>query len=243
MVDGLEGGSELSQQSSDSDMGIPSQSQERMFAQSKVEELIKERVDKKEARLRQEHEREKAQWQSQQAAPQSSMGGMDSMTPDKIQHMIEEATKKREERLTQEWLTHSQAQKDESTVKSFIGKIQNAGEKYADFDAKVSALQLDKIPNMVRLADEVDNTADVMYDLAENPAKLGNILSLVENPNTYHLAQLAMKRLSDSIKQNESAQNVRHASDPLKPVRSSLKGTDNGSNGVSGMRKQPWLKA
>jgi|ERR1700761_455269 len=246
MVEDLEGGSSLGQQPA-SDMGVPSQSQERMFAQSKVEELIKERVDKKEARLRQEHEKEKAEWHAknnaqQNSHQQSSMGGMESFSPERIQQMVEEATRKQQERLTQEWLVHNQAQQDENILNSFVGKLQNASDKYADFDEKVSSLQLDKIPNIIRLSDEVDNTQDVIYDLAENPGKLGNILALANDPNTSHLAKIAMKRLSDSIKQNELSKNVRHASNPLRPVKPSLSGTDNGSNGVSGLRKQPWLK-
>jgi hypothetical protein len=242
MVDGLEGGSDLGQQSVVSDMGIPAQAQEKMLPQSKVNEIVQERLRQKENVLRQQHEKERAEWQSSQQS-QSSMGGMNELSPESIQQMIEQATKKQQERLTQEWLVHNQAQQDENTVKSFVSKLQGASDKYADFDTKVAALQLDKIPNMVRLADEVENTQDVMYDLAENPAKLGNILALANDPNTYHLAKIAMQRLSDSIKQNESAQNVRHASNPLKPVRPSLSGTDNGSNGVSGQRKQPWLRA
>lgn len=248
MVEGLEGDSDSGQQSGMSDMGVPSQAAEKMLPQSKVNEIVQERLRQKENVLRQQHEKEKAEWHAQNNAQQnnsqqSGMGGMEHASPERIQQMIEEATKKQQERLTQEWLVHNQTQQDENTLKSFVGKLQNASEKYADFDAKVSALQLDKIPNIIRLTDEVENTQDVMYDLAENPGKLGNILSLANDPDTYHLARIAMKRLSDSIKQNESAQNVRHASNPLKPVKPSLSGTDNGSNGVSGLRKQSWLKA
>lgn len=245
----LEGGSDLGQQSSSESVEPVQVSQptEKMIPQSRVEELIRERLHRKENRLRQEHEREKAAWQQTQQESQNTqnvgMGGTNYISPDQIQRMVEDATRKQQESLTREWLNYQSQQESENLARSFIGKIQNANEKYADFNNKVGELQLDKLPEIVRLANAVENTQDVIYDLANNPGKMGNLLSLAKDPDTYHLAEIAMRRLSDSIRENESAKNVRHASDPLKPIKPSLTGIDNGSNGVRGLRAQPWLKA
>ncbi len=239
-----EGGSDLGQTSYTSEQAPVVHSQEKMIPQSRVEEIVRDRINQKESRLRQEHEAERARWNTQSAPQQNvGMGGTPHISPDHIQRMVEEATKQHQESLTREWLSHQSQQETKRVVDSFIGKVQNANEKYADFNDKVSQLQLDKLPDIVKLAANVENTADVVYDLANNPGKMGNILSLANNPDTYHLAEIAMRRLSDSIQQNESSKNVRHAPDPLNPIKPSLSGTDNGSSGVRGLRGQSWLKA
>lgn len=213
---------------------------EKMLPQSKVDSIIRERLREKESRLRSEYEQKLAQQQQQ---PMQSMGGMEQANPEHIRQMIAEETKKQQDKLAKEYLDYMQAQQAQDLVSRFTQKIANAKDKYPDFEDKVGALQLGKIPAIVQLADGVENTADVIYDLADNPHKIANILQFAGNPETVHLAQIAMQRLSNSIKANEEARLTPQARQPLSQIKPSNAGTDNGVRNIRDLRKQDWLRA
>ena len=82
-------------------------------------------------------------------------------------------------------------------------------------------------PNVVQLlAEYVDNSHDVIYELAKNRTKMYQLESTcAHNPQD---AIYEIKRLSDSIKANESSSQMKHANSPLSQQRPSNTGTDSG---------------
>lgn len=217
---------------------------EKMIPQSKVDEIIKDRLRHKESRLRSEYESKMQTMQApqQQAQMTQNMGGMQQASYDDIQRMVEEATKKQQETLSQQYLQYVEQEQAQKVAKEYLGKVNAAKEKYPDFDTKVGALQVEKIPSIVHLANSVSNTAEVMYDLAENPQKLASILQFANDPSTYHLAQIAITKLSDSIQMNESAKSQPSINPPLSQVKSSSAATDNGKSTIRDLRRQSWLR-
>lgn len=207
---------------------------EKLIPQSRVEEIVRDRVNQKENRLRNEYE---AKINELKSSPPAQSG----LTPDDVQKIIAE----QQQKMSEELLQYNQTQQMQKTVQSFIDKVKDGSQTYPDFEEKVASLQLDKIPALVHLSDEVDNTKDVIYELSGNPGKIANILSLASNENTVHLARSAIKQISDSIKQNELAklQHANKPNHPLKPIKQSFAGTDNGVRTVSDLRKMPWMKA
>lgn len=216
-----------------------SQPTEKMLPQSQVNRLVGEIKRETADKVRREYEAKYAQ----QAQPQQTMGGMQQMSPDEIRNLIAQATKEQQDKLAQEYVNYAQQQQAQELVNRFKGKIESGKGKYADFDDKVAKLQLGRIPAIVQLADSVDNTADVIYDLADNPHKIANILQFASNPDTVHLAEIAMHRLSQSIKDNEAAKQLPNARAPLSQIRPSNAGTDNGVKGVKDLRKLDWMRA
>jgi len=83
-------------------------------------------------------------------------------------------------------------------------------------------------PNVVQLlAEYVDNSHDVLYDLAKNRSKLYQLESTCQhNPQD---AIYEIKRLSDSIKANETHSTMSNARTPLSQQRPSNTGTDSGN--------------
>lgn len=132
----------------------------------------------------------------------------------------------------------------ETVVNSFITKMQGGYDKYSDFEEKVRELNIPNLPpQVIHWVTQLDNTADVMYELAKNPAKFGNVLTLsMASPN---LAQKAFNDLSSSIKQNQDAtqkgENT-NVQEPLDQINPSVTGTDNGNLGVSDLRKLDYLR-
>jgi hypothetical protein len=200
---------------------------EKMLKQSEVNKIAArtkhEAYEKGMRDARAEHERQR------QAQPESTMGGMSQMSEDGIRRLIEQEAEKRAHMAI--------AQK---IAGEFQGKMEGAKIKYADFDDVVSDLDLPSIPHLVQWANDLDNTGDIIYDIAKNPSKFANILTL--SATAPHLAQKELRKLSDSIKRNEEAKGSQNARDPLSQLKPSTNMTDTGALTVKELRNQPWLR-
>jgi|ERR1043165_3406403 hypothetical protein len=98
-------------------------------------------------------------------------------------------------------------------AQQFLGKLTAAKDKYPDFEETLASLEVHKFPEVVQLANNFDNTADIMYELAKNPSK-AVILKQCAQINL-NLATVELRRLSDSIKQNQTAKQEPIAQAPL----------------------------
>lgn len=130
----------------------------------------------------------------------------------------------------------------QKVANEFLTKMQSGMKKHEDFEAVVTSLRLDLLPNqLIELANAFENTDDIMYDLGKNPTKVGTILSLMEK--TPHLAYAQMQQLSQSIKKNEEAKaNQKNVSEPLSQIQPSTIGSDNGPRTIQDWKNQPWLR-
>lgn len=230
---------------------------EKMLPQSKVDELVKTNKlaayeqGKKEALAEAQKLRESNSYQASQNHNVSSMGGMAQISEQKIQELIDKVADAKVDAKFQQRDTEAenryQQEQLNNTINDFAKKVGEGAKKYPDFEAKVKELDLVKViegqPTFLALANSVDNPADVLYDLAENPQKLANILSFAGNPGTQHLAARQIKSLSDSIKANQSASNYKQPNEPLSQLKTSPLGTDNGRMSVAEFKNMPWLKA
>lgn len=126
-----------------------------------------------------------------------------------------------------------------NAIESFHQKMKPGKESYKDFDEAIGKLRLPSIPEIALLASQVDNTSDVMYDLATNPSKISAILTLARDPNTVHLAQEAINQLATSIKNNKDPSKTHMSSkEPLSQIRSSTTYSDSGTMSSSDWKKR-----
>lgn len=200
--------------------------QEKVLKQSEVNELV--------GRIKHEAYQKglrEAQAQQPQSMPQGqSMGGMPQLTEEQVRQMIADEAHKQ-----------SQVAAAHNMLTSFAQKMQNGKSKYQDFDETVANLgDLRNIPHVIQLAEEAGNTEDVMYELGKNPGKVATLTTLsYVNPQ---LAKLEMKKLSDSIKKNQEAQNIPDVSEPLSQIKPSTVGTDNGSLSIRDLKRKSWAR-
>lgn len=172
-------------------------------------------------------------YQTQQ--PQS-LGGIQQLSEEHIRKLIADETTALQQRQAQMAVANQIAN-------DFIGKMGNGKSKYSDFEQLVGDTfgDFQEFPEIVHLANNVDNTSDVVYALAQNPSKIGNLLSLLQRSPKLALAD--MQALSRSIKNNEQGQAIPKANEPLSQVTPSNKGVGDDSSSVSALRKQSWLRA
>jgi hypothetical protein len=194
--------------------------------QHQLNDLLKEQRERGYRKAQQELVTQQGLQQPQQQSPQppqqmqGSMGGMPAAAnPDDVRRMVSE-------QLAEQ---HRMAQ-GQHIVNSFMGKMEHGKTKYPDFNEKISKLgDLKNIPAIIQLAEHVDNTHDVMYDIASNPHKLASLNELARiNPA---LAFEEIRNLSSSIKANDDASNQARPSEPLSQLKSSV---TNGSGKAGG---------
>lgn len=199
---------------------------ERTFKQSEVNDLIGRA--KYEAVER--HKRDSSISAHQQPAhvPQGSYQPQNSnqsyLTPDEVKRLAAEET----QRLRNEWIQEAQQNQHQQEAQriagEFFSKIDAGKSKYEDFDSVMSEVNLGNIANTVALANSFENTADIMYELSKNPAKIGNIEHLMTiDPK---LAMAEMRRLSTAIKNNAEASNFRSPNEPLSQLRPTSAGAE-----------------
>lgn len=113
-------------------------------------------------------------------------------------------------------------------------KVTEAQKRIPDYDEVTSNFDFTSVPAILEHANHFENGGDILYDLAKNPMKIGNLLSLVQHPAVVHAE---LKKLSDSIKQNELAKDTKLANEPLQAIRSSNVGADNGKLTLADYKK------
>lgn len=207
--------------------------QEKLLSQKEVQRIAaKEKRDGYERGRKaalEELQRQQAEIPAQSTG--GSMGGISQMSEEGIRQMIQQEALKMS--------NYALAQKIEQ---NYLNKIDQARDKYPDFDEKYEALNIEQHPNLVLWMDGLDNVGDVVYDIASNPEKFASILMLA-NGGSPKLAQTKLNQLSASIKANEAAKKQPIAPAPLSQIQPSSVGVDGGVNSVSDFRKQKWLRA
>jgi hypothetical protein len=203
-----------------------SQQQEKLLKQSEVNEIVGRAKHEAIERYKRSNETQQPQQSQQQHA--YSMDEVKRAAAEEVQRL-------RNEFMEQQKRT-AQEQDATRVANEFLTKLSTGKEKYEDFDKVVDELELQNMPHIVQLANMVDNTRDVMYDLAKYPSKIANLHQLANlSPN---LAYKEMLRLSNSIKENEKAAETKLPNEPLSQLKPTNNGTDNGTKQVGDYKRQ-----
>lgn len=153
----------------------------------------------------------------QQQAPQQNigLGGMPQLSQADIERMISE---KAPLALQQ----HVQELQQKQMIDSFASKMQLAEQQHPGLEAELNNLNYNdpRMISFIALANQHENTGDIMKEVLDNPTKMESLLNM--SYNQPYQAQKALKSLSDSIKTNQTAkaEEVR-ARDPMSQIKSS----------------------
>lgn len=209
-----------------------SASAEKMLKQSEVNDIVGRRSQEAATRAVEQYKRSQESNQSSQQSQTIQPQQNYSMSEERYRQVAAEEAQRIRDQERSEWQTRSETENAQRIVKNFYDKIAAGKEKYEDFEKVTGDVELQRFPNTVHmLAEMVDNPHDVLYELSKNRAKMAQIeLTAREFPQE---AVHDLKRLAESIKNNESASNRRIPNPPLSQQRPSNLGTDSGSNALS----------
>lgn len=200
------------------------QIQERTFKQSELNEIVGRAKHEAVESFKRQQQNQYAQQNQQSSQAQYSR----TLSEDDVKRLTSEELARQRDQWTREAQEKADAEVAQRIVNNYKEKIAPGKEKYEDFEAVTSNVDMRYYPNVVQLlAEYVDNSHDVLYDLAKHRTKLSQIEQLCShNPQD---AIYEVKRLAESIKANESASQMKHANSPLSQQRPSNIGTDSGS--------------
>jgi hypothetical protein len=104
-----------------------------------------------------------------------------------------------------------------------------AKDRYPELESQLNDVDFNTFAPVITLANDLENTADVVHDLLNNPMKMGTVMSLLkEQPK---MALKAMHELSTSIANNQKAMKEnKQAREPFDQLKSSTNNNMDSSN-------------
>lgn len=207
-------------------------SQEKMLPVSRVEELVKKAKLKGRDSMQAELDALKAE--NAQLKNGGSMGGMAvsaPVDPESIKQQVLQDLQKQMQQANEQRAQEELEREANKIADSYKAKMSSGKDTYEDFDTVMSDFNPAAFPNLVYLANQVDNTPAVMYELMKNPSKWATLAVLSErDPNA---AQSMISKISASIKANEQAKaEEKNVPPPLSRMSPSTTGQDNGTKTV-----------
>lgn len=194
--------------------------QKPVFNQRQMQDVVKREQRKAFERGKREAMMELQQQQQQvpeqsQAEQAQNIGGIAQLTQEDISRMIAEQAPQALSRHVQE-IQHS------NLVNSFVSKMQAAEQKYPGLEADLNSLNYEdpRLTSFIKLANELENTGDIMKEVLDNPTKLETLMNL--SYNQPHLARKSLNALNESIKVNQKAEQATQAREPMSKVNSSI---------------------
>lgn len=208
---------------------------EKMISQSQVNDIVGNA--KREAAERAVEAYKRQQTQSQSVPQTHHEPSSRHISEDDIKRMTEEGISSHFGKLQQEAQERANVEAANRIVGMFRDKIVAGKDKYEDFESVTGNVAMQYYPNVVQLlAEHVDNSADVLYHLARNRDKLYRLEGLSShNPSD---AIYEVKRLSDSIKANDSGSQMKNANEPLSKQRPFNTGTESGSLSMVDLKRK-----
>lgn len=214
----------------------PAAPAEKLIPESEVNNRIRHAV----GRVREKTKEEMlASFQSQQSHQNQSVVPDSSpvISEDYVKNILDKTLAERFQNFEKE----QNLQRGLSIAQEFMNKIYEGKEVFGDeFDNQMQLMgsSLPRIPEVVKLANEMPNTADVMHDLLKNPTKIATLLQVYQvNPD---LALGEMKKISNALELNKKAGKVQLPNEPLTQIKQSNTGLENfdvHSRSVSDFRK------
>jgi len=227
------------QQDVDTAQDTPEQ-QEKMLAQSEVNALIgrakAEAQEKARKQAEAEYQRQLEQLQTQKQEAQARGEDTRDIDVDSLYQQVHE-------RFQHEMQQRQLEQHMQQVANAFENHLNQGKGNYDDFDDIMKEFDPAEFPQIVYLVANMDNAADVVYELAKNPQKLATVDYLSQR--SPKKAQAELQRMASSIKANQAAREEEAQAQtqaPLDRLQPSNKTGSSGQMSVSDLRSQPWLR-
>ena len=120
-------------------------------------------------------------------------------------------------------------------VTQLAAKIQDAQARHPDFDEVTSRYDFTQHPELLMAANAHTNAGDILYNLAKNPSKLGQIVSTKHDAG---LTNMQLAELAQGLQQNQDGTSQKLPQEPLSQATSSNVGADNGKMSMSDLKRK-----
>lgn len=200
---------------------------EKMVPQHVVNKIAAQKArdaeERTERRLRAEFEAQQREAHERQPARQEPKDNSVSLDEDYVRNIIRQEAIAIREAEEQSRV----AQEGQRILSDFQSKVDSYSLENPDFAQVFPQLGIQEHPALLYYANQMQNTGDVLNELAKAPGKYATLITL--SATAPQLVQHEMKKLSDSIAKNKAALNQPTAKPPLSHTKPSLigSGSDN----------------
>lgn len=123
--------------------------------------------------------------------------------------------------------------------KKLIEDAKTFSANHDDFDEKTSVINFGDNPSFVKEVAGLENSAEFLYQMADKPEKLGNLMMQLDNPATASVARAAIKKIAKQMQNNEEARELHNTPSPTSPIKPSQVNTGNGRSAHNDMLRDP----
>ena len=211
--------------------------EERTFRQEEVNRIVgKAKSEAVESYRRKQVEQPEYVQQKYGDSPQPNPNYANpANSEDHIRKLAAEEAQRHIEGIRKDALQQSQNEAAQRTVNNFYNKISVGKEKYEDFEKVTGDIEYANFPNVVQLlADHLDNSDDVLYELGKNRMNMNNLEMLANRSPRDAIVEA--KRLAQSIKDRDVGKQKRLPNEPLSQMRPSNQGVGSGPMTVTDFR-------
>jgi hypothetical protein len=215
----------------------------KMLSQEQVNNIVKQVKRDTAEKARREYESKLQAMQSSSAQP-ASEAQQSPVNHDDLGRLVEERLAK----IAQEYQEKARQQEYEAELQrianTYADKMAVGKDLFPDFEEAMSDIDPADFYDVMGLASELDNTPEVMYELAKNLSKLEYIDRLAKRPsNGRKLAMKELERLSKSIAANQEAKEEHVMTNPpLSKPKPSQVGTEKPMTSVRDFKSASWLR-
>ncbi len=231
---------------------------EKMLPASQVNELIKKAKRKGEQKMQEQLDAARQQieqLQTQQAQqglqntaqtgspqpPQQQQGQPQGIDQQQVMQQVMQQLEQKQQEDQAKRHQEQIEQEVNQVAQQYFGKMAQGKDMFEDFEAITADFNPAEFPQLVFLANQMDNTPAIIYELRKNPGKLADLAVLVEKSPS--MARNELSKLSESIKRNDEAKrNLQEPQDPLNRLKPSPVGTDNGTKNVRDFKGASYLR-
>lgn len=160
--------------------------------------------------------------QAQQAQQQPMPNQPSASHPDEVRRIAADEFSRQQQAFQQASQAQYEREQGQRIYNELQTKFSTAKQTNPDVDFNKTMQEFQQMPHILTLANNVDNSPDVIQHLKENPGKIAQISMLPPN-----FANAEMKKISDSIKQNQAALSAPKSPEPLSQIRPSTVGVGN----------------
>ena len=224
------------------------QQQEKMIPQSQVGRIAAQKAREVEEKTAARYQSQIEQLRSEldSVRPKSNQDSGNYLSREEAQRLAEE---KATELFNQKWQEKEEEleynrryEQNYAIAQQFASKIENAIKTDPEFKSQYEALNLESQPDLIVWLNSLENTTGAMKELASNPSKYANVLTLASR-GMNSLAMDELRRLDQSIKINEEAKkNAVKAPEPLGQLKPSLLNVSDGKMSVADLRRNPLFR-
>lgn len=230
---------------------------EKMLPASQVNELVKRAKRKGEQKMQEQLDAAKQQIeqlqaqqaeqqvqnvaQSGQQQPPQQQGQQQGVDTQQVMQQVMQQLQQKQEEEQRKRHEEQIAEEVNQVAQQYFGKMAQGKDMYEDFEAMTADFNPSEFPQLVFLANQMDNTPAIIYELRKNPGKLADLSVLVEKSPSMARSEIA--KLSESIKRNDEAKRtLQEPQDPLSRLKPSPVGTDSGKQTLRDYKNASYLR-